>query len=105
MRTGRIDFHGAVGDLAHPDGGADWLLDIVDPREGDWNVYAHDGKRLRELMMACQFEKSCPLNELRLPGSRFFLQARYYEDRGDPKKLFERIAHTGGFQPTVSSAP
>lgn len=104
MRTGYIDFHGAVGALARPGAGADWLFDIVDPREGDWNVYAHDGRRLRALTLACQFEARCPLNGLRLPGSPWFLQARYYQDRGDARPLFEGIERGAGVTPTLLPA-
>jgi hypothetical protein len=97
MRTGRIDFHGAAFDTARPDGNADWLVDIVDTREGGWNVFAHDAAVLRDVMLACEFDARCPLSELRLPGSPRYLLARYYEDRGDAARLFERIAASGGF--------
>lgn len=59
----------------------DWLFDIVDPKEGDWNVYAHDRARLSELAELCQKKTPCPLNELRIAGSRFHLLARAYDER------------------------
>ncbi|HNN97197.1 MAG TPA: hypothetical protein PKI03_33240 [Pseudomonadota bacterium] len=62
---------------------SDWLFDIVDPREGDWNVYAHDGARLSELSALCRSRTPCPLNELRIAGSRFHLLARVYEEQDD----------------------
>ena len=65
-------------------GRLDWLFDIVDPREGDWNVYAHDAVRLRELATLCtQKSPPCPLNELRIAGSRFHLLARTYDERDE----------------------
>ncbi len=81
MRTGYVDFHGQVGDLARPRPGLDWLFDIVEPRDGDWNVYAHDGARLWLLLRQCESQPVCPLNELRLAGSPFYLLSRYYEER------------------------
>jgi hypothetical protein len=59
----------------------DWLFDIVDPKEGDWNVYAHDRERLSELAELCSKQTPCPLNELRIAGSRFHLLARSYDER------------------------
>jgi hypothetical protein len=81
MRDGFVDFGGAVGPLAQANQHLDWLFDIVDPREGDWNVYGHDSKRLGELRDRCARESPCPLNELRLAGSPFNLFARIYEER------------------------
>jgi proteasome lid subunit RPN8/RPN11 len=62
---------------------SDWLFDIVDPKEGDWNVYAHDAARLSELSALCRTRPPCPLNELRIAGSRFHLLARVYEEQDD----------------------
>jgi len=59
----------------------DWLFDIVEPKEGDWNVYAHDRERLSELSELCSKKTLCPLNELRIAGSRFHLLARTYDER------------------------
>jgi proteasome lid subunit RPN8/RPN11 len=82
MRYGYVDFHGKVGPLWAPDGALDWLFDIVDPQGGGWNVYAHDAERLGELSRRCDAGEgpSCPLNELRLAGSRYYLLTRYYEE-------------------------
>ena len=49
MKTGRVNFHGQIGPLRAPGPGLDWLFDIVEPRDGDWNVYAHDQARLEEI--------------------------------------------------------
>lgn len=62
---------------------SDWLFDIVDPKEGDWNVYAHDAVRLSELSALCRARTPCPLNELRIAGSRFHLLARVYEEQDE----------------------
>jgi hypothetical protein len=83
MRTGFVDFAGQVGPLDHPSPRLDWLFDIVEPREGSWNVYAHDTRRLASLRERCSRESPCPLNELRIAGSSFNLLARYYEERDD----------------------
>jgi hypothetical protein len=98
MRDGFVDFAGAVGRLARPPVAAaepgqghgappaddvDWLFDIVDPRNGDWNVYGHDARRLAALRDRCARETPCPLNELRLAGSPYNLFARVYEERPD----------------------
>ena len=98
MRVGVADFHGAVGPLARRSAGLDWLFDIVEPRDGDWNVYAHDARLLRELLWTCQAEARCPLNELRLPGSRFHLLTRYYDERGgaDAREVFRKIEGSAG---------
>src|SRR5206468_2623346 len=66
IRYGWVDFHGQVGALRSPGSDIDWLFDIVEPRDGDWNVYAHDRERLEELRQACETERMCPLDELRL---------------------------------------
>jgi hypothetical protein len=84
MQRGFVDFAGQVGNL-QPDAGRgserlDWLFDVVDPREGDWNVYAHDARRLGELAALCAQKTPCPLNELRIAGSRFHLLARTYDE-------------------------
>lgn len=83
MRTGYIDFHGQVGPLRSPRGGLDWLFDIVEPRDGEWNVYAHDPARLLDLLRRCETETVCPLNELRLAGSPYYLLTRHYEERDE----------------------
>jgi hypothetical protein len=81
MHTGRVDFHGKVGPLREGAEGLDWLFDIVEPRDGDWNVFAHDFGRLRELWARCEQQPDCPVNELRLAGSPYYLLTRYYEER------------------------
>lgn len=99
MRTGLIDFAGTSIELGAsqaaqttatlPTGRAasparmDWLFDIVDPRHGDWNVYAHDRERLSAMADRCRQKDACPLNELRLAGSPFHLAARTYEEHED----------------------
>lgn len=83
METGYVDFAGAVGSLSQPSEQLDWLFDIVDPRTGDWNVYAHDRGLLREMGERCRTGPGCPLNELRLGGSRFNLVARCYEEKDE----------------------
>jgi len=57
-----------------------WLLDIVDPKWGDWNVYAHDQKRLSSMQVRCVQHPPCPLNELRLGGSDYNLFVRFFEE-------------------------
>jgi hypothetical protein len=81
MRSGHVDFHGRVGWLDHESRDLDWLFDIVEPRNGDWNVFAHDRDVLDQLTSRCEIG-DCPLNALRLPGTAYYLLARYYEDRG-----------------------
>jgi proteasome lid subunit RPN8/RPN11 len=83
MRSGFVDFAGAVGALGGQSSQLDWLFDIVDPKLGDWNVYAHDAQRLGELHERCQKQSPCPINELRLAGSAFNLYSRVYEERDD----------------------
>jgi hypothetical protein len=83
MQNGFVDFAGAVGPLDRPSPHLDWLFDIVEPRDGAWNVYAHDAERLATLRERCVRETPCPLNELRLAGSPYNLFARVYEERDD----------------------
>jgi len=82
MHQGHIDFHGAVGWLAHPTGGLDWVFDIVDPREGAWNVFAHDVARLDAVRQGCDRPRSqsCRLDDLRIAGSPYYLLVRTYEE-------------------------
>ena len=81
MRAGHVDFHGKVGWLDSDSRDLDWLFDIVEPRNGDWNVFAHDRDILDQLSSRCD-DGDCPLNALRLPGTPYYLLARYYEERG-----------------------
>lgn len=84
METGYIDFHGQVGMLKKPRPGLDWLFDIVEPRDGDWNIFAHDKERLSELLDLCKArsgaEATCPVDELRISGSPYYLLTRFYEE-------------------------
>jgi len=80
MRTGHVDFHGHVGWLEADSPDLDWLFDIVEPRNGDWNVFAHDREVIEQLSAMCD-GPNCPLNALRLPGTDYYLLARYYEER------------------------
>jgi hypothetical protein len=77
MRAGHVDFHGRVGWLDTESRDLDWLFDIVEPRNGDWNVFAHDRDILDQLSSRCD-AGDCPLNALRLPGTAYYLLARYY---------------------------
>ena len=52
MRAGHVDFHGRVGWLDNESRDLDWLFDIVEPRNGDWNVFAHDRDILDQLSCA-----------------------------------------------------
>ena len=82
FRAASVDFHGRVGELAGAGPGLDWLFDIVEPRDGDWNVYAHDRDLLEELRVDLRRRGPyCPVDELRLAGSRYNLYTRYFEDR------------------------
>jgi hypothetical protein len=81
IKYGFIDFHGQIGSLRRPTADLDWLFDIVEPRDGEWNVYAHDRQRLTDLFDECSSEATCPVDNLRLTGSRYYLFTRYYEDR------------------------
>jgi hypothetical protein len=83
MRSGFVDFAGSVGALAGSSSQLDWLFDIVDPKLGDWNVYAHDAPRLGALRERCSQQSPCPINELRIAGSAFNLYSRVYEERED----------------------
>lgn len=83
MQSGFVDFAGAVGSLDGASSQLDWLFDIVDPKLGDWNVYAHDTGRLRALHARCQLQSPCPINELRIAGSAFHLYSHVYEERDD----------------------
>lgn len=78
MQRGTVDFHGRVGRLAHARDGIDWLFDIVQTRDGDWNVYAHDRVRLAEMATICDQDAYCPVDEMRLAGSRYYLLTRFY---------------------------
>lgn len=89
MEEGYVDFHGQVGWLANPRGGVEWLFDIVEPRSGDWNVYAHDRARLAALARQCA-AGACPVDQLRITGSPFYLFTRFYEERDDEgEEIFE----------------
>jgi proteasome lid subunit RPN8/RPN11 len=81
MRYGHVDFHGKVGYVGAPSPDRDWLFDIVEPRDGEWNVYAHDAKLLDRLRRTCRETDDCPIEELRITGSPFFLFVRHFEDR------------------------
>lgn len=79
--TGRVRFAGQGDDPAAQAAlKTSWLVDIVEPRHGDWNVFAHDSRRLSALLARCQSGPICPLNELRLGGSDFHLGVRFYEE-------------------------
>jgi hypothetical protein len=80
MRSGHVDFHGRVGWLDEESPDLDWLFDIVEPRNGEWNVFAHDRDVLAALATRCD-GSNCPLDALRLPGTPYYLLARYYEER------------------------
>ncbi len=80
MRSGHVDFHGRIGWLDDESRDLDWLFDIVEPRNGDWNVFAHDRDIIDQLTSRCD-HGDCPLNALRLPGTPYYLLARYYEER------------------------
>jgi proteasome lid subunit RPN8/RPN11 len=90
MRLGHIDFHGAIGWLARPHGGLDWIFDIVDPRDGAWNVFAHDAARLEAVRTSCEPRGApgCRLDDLRIAGSPYYLLVRTYE---------EHTADAGGY--------
>ena len=83
MHSGFVDFAGSVGALDGKSSQLDWLFDIVDPKLGEWNVYAHDAQRLGELRARCQQQSPCPINELRIPGSAYNLYSHVYEERED----------------------
>ena len=75
MRFGYIDFHGQLGSVWTPSGGLEWLFDVIDPRDGGWNVYGHDRARLDELRVLCEAQPLCPLDDLRTVGSDLYLRA------------------------------
>jgi hypothetical protein len=81
MHRGHADFHGEVGWLGRKSPKVDWLLDIVEPRDGHWNVFAHDAGRLAELHRRCQTGPTCPLDQLRIVGSPYYVLTRFYEER------------------------
>jgi hypothetical protein len=82
IRYGYVDFHGQIGALRSLGPDVDWLFDIVEPRDGDWNVYAHDRDRLEELRQSCETDaEKCPLDDLRLTGSRYYLFTRFFDER------------------------
>ncbi len=83
MQSGFVDFGGAPSSLDRPSPQLDWLFDIVEPREGSWNVYAHDARKFADLRERCARLAPCPLNELRLAGSSLNLFARVYEERDE----------------------
>ena len=83
MVSGQVELDGHGRSLNESGPRTDWLLDIVDPKRGDWNAYAHDRKRLLELLGRCGQNAACPLNEIRLGGSEFNLYVRYYEVQCD----------------------
>jgi hypothetical protein len=83
MHYGHIDFHGRVGAIGRPSADVDWLFDIVEPRDGDWNVFLHDRDKLRALFKTCVSEEKCAVDALRLTGSPYYLFTRYYEERPD----------------------
>jgi hypothetical protein len=80
MVSGQAQLGGSGRPLNEPGPHTDWLLDIVEPKWGDWNAYAHDRRRLGELFARCQSRPPCPLNELRLGGSDYNLFVRFYEE-------------------------
>jgi hypothetical protein len=83
MRSGYVDFHGQVGWLAGGGDDVDWLFDVVETRDGGWNVYAHDRDVLDELTDRCErgHGKNCPVDALRIPGTGLYLLTRYYEEK------------------------
>ena len=98
----RLQDAAAAGRLQRPRPGLDWLFDIVEPREGDWNIFAHDQTRLRALLALCQgpgqaalpaparlgVESSCPVDELRISGSPYYLLTRFYEESASESLYF-----------------
>lgn len=75
MRYGYIDFHGQLGSVWQPLGGLEWLFDVIDPRDGSWNVYSHDRSRLDDLRAVCDHDAQCPLDDLRTVGSDLYMRA------------------------------
>ena len=80
MVSGQAQLDGSGKSLNDAGPQTDWLLDVVEPKHGDWNAYAHDRQRLGELFERCSHSSPCPLNELRLGGSAFNLYVRFYEE-------------------------
>jgi hypothetical protein len=78
LRRGSVDFHGAIGRFADRRPGLDFLFHVVDPRDGGWNVYAHDGAMFGKLLDECRGGR-CPLNALRTPGTPYFALARTWD--------------------------
>jgi proteasome lid subunit RPN8/RPN11 len=83
MRRGQADFAGAVGPLQGRHAGVDWLVDVVETRDGGWNVFAHDERRLFDLLDECDRSDKCPLEDLRTVGSRFYLLTRAFDESAD----------------------
>lgn len=83
MVSGTAEIAGQGAALNDSGPQTDWLLDIVDPKWGDWNAFAHDRKKLRALHARCVSSSPCPLNELRLGGSDHNLYVRFYEETPD----------------------
>lgn len=83
MVSGQVELEGQGSALNDPGPRTDWLLDIVDPKRGDFCIYAHDRKRLQALHERCRLLSPCPLNELRLGGSDLNLYVRFYEEPAD----------------------
>ncbi len=83
MHSARLDFHGRVGRLGSESADVDWLFDIVEPRDGEWNVYAHDRAVLRAMhqrFMRDEDAERAP-EDLRVAGSASYLFTRYFEAR------------------------
>ena len=83
MVSGRAEIGGQGASLNDPGPQTDWLIDIVDPKWGDWNAFAHDRRKLKALHARCMASSPCPLNELRLGGSDNNLFVRFYEELPD----------------------
>ena len=45
MVSGRAEIGGQGASLNDPGPQTDWLIDIVDPKWGDWNAFAHDRRK------------------------------------------------------------
>ena len=83
MVSGRAEIGGQGASLNDPGPQTDWLIDIVDPKWGDWNAFAHDRRKLKALHARCMASSPCPLNELRLGGSDNNLFVRFSEELPD----------------------
>ena len=93
LRDGSVDFHGAIGRFSDHRPGLDLLFHVVDPRDGGWNVYAHEGDAFRKLLDECRDGHRCPLDDLRTAGSRYYALARTWDlapDSLDGKSDFLR---------------